>query len=92
MSSELTWQLILRKSAQRAIARAAKPERDRLVTALESIRREPFAGDVARLKGQRIFRRRVGDWRVFFDAYPHQRRLEVIDVVRRTTTTYRKRH
>jgi len=56
------------------------------------MRRDPFAGDVSRLQGQATFRRRVGNWRIFFDAYPRVHTLEVIDVARRTTTTYRKRH
>ena len=56
------------------------------------MRRNPFAGDVARLQGQSTFRRRVGNWRIFFDAYPRVHTLEVTDVLRRTTTTYRKRH
>jgi mRNA-degrading endonuclease RelE of RelBE toxin-antitoxin system len=37
------------------------------------------------------FRRRVGDWRIFFDVDPKLRLVEVTAVERRTTTTYRKR-
>jgi len=55
--------------------------------------RDPFAGDLQRLKDQpAVFRRRIGDWRIFFDAHSQQRLLVVTDIVRRTTTTYRKRH
>jgi len=92
MSSVPTWQLILRKSAQKAIARAPQPDRHKLVAALEAMRRDPFAGDVSRLQGQTTFRRRIGNWRIFFDAYPRTHTLEVTDVLRRTSTTYRKRH
>jgi mRNA-degrading endonuclease RelE of RelBE toxin-antitoxin system len=52
---------------------------------------DPLAGDVMLLKGQRTFRRRVGNWRIFFDLSPEQLLVEVRDIVRRTTTTYRKR-
>jgi mRNA-degrading endonuclease RelE of RelBE toxin-antitoxin system len=53
---------------------------------------DPFAGDVQPLKGQPLaFRRRVGNWRIFFDAHRDGRIIEVTDVSRRTTTTYRKR-
>ena len=52
----------------------------------------PFAGDIERLKNERTaFRRRVGDWRLFFDVYPRLLRVEVLDIQRRTTTTYRRR-
>ena len=54
--------------------------------------RDPFAGDVLPLKNERAaFRRRVGDWRLFFDADPPNRTIEVTDIERRTTTTYKKR-
>jgi len=54
--------------------------------------RDPFAGDVQRLKDQpTAFRRRVGDWRIFFDVYAEQRLVEVTDIARRPTTTHRRR-
>ncbi|MBI1847353.1 MAG: hypothetical protein HY294_00955 [Candidatus Rokubacteria bacterium] len=60
--------------------------------ALGEMQRNPFTGDVARLKDQpSAFRRRVGDWRVFFDVHPDARLVEVTAIARRTTTTYRKR-
>jgi len=37
------------------------------------------------------WRRRVGDWRIFFDVYPEQRLVDIVDIHRRTTTTYRQR-
>ena len=53
---------------------------------------DPFTGDIERLKDERAaFRRRVGDWRIFFDVYPDRRLVEVVDIRRRTTTTYRRR-
>lgn len=53
---------------------------------------DPFAGDVERLHTQvTAFRRRVGDWRLFFDVYPESRLVRVRYIERRTTTTYRKR-
>ena len=51
----------------------------------------PFTGDVQQLKNQpTAFRRRVGDWRIFFDVYLERRVVDVPDIRRRTTTTYRR--
>jgi mRNA-degrading endonuclease RelE of RelBE toxin-antitoxin system len=56
------------------------------------MRDDPFAGDVERLTHERTaFRRRVGDWRILFDADPRRRLVEVRFIERRTTTTYRQR-
>jgi mRNA-degrading endonuclease RelE of RelBE toxin-antitoxin system len=53
--------------------------------------RDPFAGDIMPLSNQpAAFRRRVGEWRIFFDVSPEQRLVEVRDIQRHTTTTYRR--
>ena len=53
---------------------------------------DPLTGDIRRLKNERAaFRRRVGDWRIFFDVDPERRVVDVSSIERRTTTTYRQR-
>lgn len=53
---------------------------------------DPFAGDIVRLHDQATaFRRRVGDWRLFFDVYRATRLVRVRYIERRTSTTYRQR-
>jgi mRNA-degrading endonuclease RelE of RelBE toxin-antitoxin system len=52
----------------------------------------PFTGDIVRLTNQpTAFRRRIGDWRIFFDVYSDRRLIEVVFIERRTTTTYKGR-
>jgi mRNA-degrading endonuclease RelE of RelBE toxin-antitoxin system len=55
--------------------------------------RDPFfPGDVISLTNERAaFRRRFGDFRIFFDVDRTLRRVEITHIERRTTTTYRKR-
>ena len=92
MNSSDTWRVLLRKRAQKAVARAPRPEQERLRDAIKEMESDPFAGDVDRLKGERTaFRRRVGDWRVLFDVHREIRPVEVRSIERRTTTTYRRR-
>jgi mRNA-degrading endonuclease RelE of RelBE toxin-antitoxin system len=58
----------------------------------EEMTRDPFAGDVIPLTNERAaYRRRVGNWRIFFDVDREKRLVDVTDIDRRTTTTYRKR-
>ena len=53
---------------------------------------DSLTGDIERLKDQpTAFRRRLGDWRLFFDVDPERRLVEVRYIERRTTTTYSKR-
>ena len=88
----MNWTLIVAKPAQRQLERAPRADRARLLEALEAMRRDPFESDIARLKDQPAnFRRRVGAWRILFDLDPAGRRIEILAVMRRTSTTYRRR-
>ena len=44
---------------------------------------------IARLKGEpNSWRRRVGNYRIFFDVDPVRRVIDIIEITRRTSTTY----
>jgi mRNA-degrading endonuclease RelE of RelBE toxin-antitoxin system len=92
MTSSAPWIVFLRSRAQKVVARAPREERERLEGAVRDMERDPFAGDVQHLKDQpTAFRRRVGNWRIFFDADPISRLVDIRSIERRTTTTYRRR-
>ena len=92
MNSTPLWQVITAHRAQKLLARAARPDRERLLRAITEMATDPFTGDVLPLKGQQdSFRRRIGDWRIFFDVDRQLKRVDVTDIQRRTTTTYKKR-
>src|SRR5438445_11840919 len=68
MSSSETWRALAEARARKVLARAPEPKRERLQAVLHEMEHDPFAGDVARLHEQpTAFRRRVGDWRLFFE-------------------------
>ena len=92
MSSSETWSVLVEARAHKIIERAPRPERERLRKALAEMQLDPFAGDVVRLKHERTaFRRRVGDWRIFFDVYHQEGLVKVPVIERRSSTTYSKR-
>ena len=83
------WRVEPRKSATRQVERLARPDRARIAAAINAMADDPFAGDVVRLKGEGgLFRRRVGDYRIFFEVDRAERLVIVHEVVRRTSTTY----
>jgi mRNA-degrading endonuclease RelE of RelBE toxin-antitoxin system len=57
--------------------------------ALEAMRSDPLAGDVVKLAGQNAFRRRVGNYRIIFAIDFKALVVGILDIQRRTTTTYR---
>ena len=92
MNSSERWIVHVARPAERVVARAPRPEEQRLRAALRGMEEDPFGGDVVRLHHERAaFRRRIGDWRILFDVDPEQRLVDVREILRRTTTTYRHR-
>ena len=48
----------------------------------------PLAGDIVRLQGSMTWRRRVGSYRIFFELDFDSHTVDVLDLQRRTSTTY----
>ena len=85
----MTWTLLFARRVRKQLERFPAEDQRRILAALQSMTEDPLGGDIARLKDQpAAWRRRVGSYRIFFDLYQEQRLIEVIDVRRRTSTTY----
>lgn len=85
----MPWQLRVAKRAQKALEKIPAKDQQRILAVLEEMKEDPFSGNVARLKSQRTaWRRRVGSYRLFFDVYPAQGVVDVVEITRRTTITY----
>ncbi|MBI3781930.1 MAG: type II toxin-antitoxin system RelE/ParE family toxin [Deltaproteobacteria bacterium] len=86
------WNVSLAKSAQKQLDKLPTGDFKRVDAAIEGMRVDPFTGDVVHLKNaEATFRRRVGDYRILFDVLRERRHVDVLAILRRTTTTYRKR-
>lgn len=84
----MRWDLHVAAPARKQLERLPAKDLERILGAMTAMRDNPFQGDVQHLKSQSsAFRRRVGDWRILFDADPAQRLIVVTAVLRRTTTT-----
>lgn len=88
----MTWDLIIARSARKALERLPNRERTRITETLVEMRADPYSGDVKRLRNYSVsFRRRVGSYRILFDLDPDEGRIEVLDITRRDDRTYRRR-
>lgn len=85
----MQWKIHVARRAEKQLNHFPGKDRERILAALQMMREDPFSGDIARLKGRPLaWRRRVGSYRIFFDLYPDQLLIEVVDISRRTSTTY----
>jgi mRNA interferase RelE/StbE len=84
------WSVSLARSAQKQLDKLPSGDFTRVDAAIESMRVDPFTGDVVHLKNAgAAFRRRVGDYRILFDVFRERRHVDVVAIPRRTTATYR---
>lgn len=75
--------------AQRSLKGIPASGQRRIMAAIGLMGEDPFSGDVVKLKGTDAFRRRVGDYRIIFSIDYQRHAVGILDVMRRTTTTYR---
>jgi mRNA-degrading endonuclease RelE of RelBE toxin-antitoxin system len=66
-------------------------DQERINRALNEMKREPLGGDVAPLRGgyQGSLRRRIGSWRIIFSLDLEHQVIDIYDIRRRSSTTYR---
>jgi len=87
----LSWRLTFSRNAQRSLRRLPAEARRRLDGAIAEMERDPLSGDVVLLQDYPVgYRRRVGPYRILFDVDRATRSVQVADIERRTSTSYRK--
>ncbi len=85
----MAWQLRIAKQVARKLKKVPRKDQERIAGAIADMRMSPFRGDIARLKSESAaWRRRVGNYRIFFDVDVEELLVDVTDIRRRTTTTY----
>jgi mRNA-degrading endonuclease RelE of RelBE toxin-antitoxin system len=83
----MNWNLLVTGNARKELAKLPDRDQRQIVAALQAMEADPFGGDIKRLHPSG-WRRRVGNYRVFYDLYLEDRRVVVTTVKRRTSATY----
>ena len=92
MRFAVSWRLTFSRNAQKSLRRLPPDVRRRLDGTFAEMARDPLSGDVVVLRDYPVgYRRRVGPYRVLFDVDQATRSVQVQEIERRTSTTYRSR-
>jgi mRNA interferase RelE/StbE len=62
-----SWELVIERRAQKALARIEKRDRDRIAKAIRELAREPRPPGAKKLTARDAYRVRVGEYRVLYD-------------------------
>lgn len=86
----MMWNVLIQKGVLKQLKHIYNPDKKYLLEALDSMKTDPFTGDVKMLLGARkgSYRRRVGSWRIFFVVDTEVKIVSVADVKRRSSKTY----
>jgi mRNA-degrading endonuclease RelE of RelBE toxin-antitoxin system len=85
----MPWDLAITRPAERDLRVPSSDDLRRINAAFEAMRSNPYGGDVKFLGGTGgALRRRVGAWRILFEVHQSERRVVILGVKRRTSTTY----
>lgn len=80
----MTYSLRIKKSAAKALAKIAKPDRLRLIEAIDRLCNEPHAGGVLKGEFSGLRRLRVGDYRIVYEVIDDELVVLVIRVGNRS--------
>lgn len=89
MNLKTIWVLQIDPSVSKTLKKIPLNYTKRIITAIETLPENPFTGDIQKMKDEKnVWRRRVGEYRFFFELLPQENIIHVFHIERRTTTTY----
>ncbi len=84
------WVSEVARNVRDALTDLPREYQKRLVLVFEEISKNPYSGDVRKIKGEyNVWRRRVGPYRIFYELFLKERKILIFKLERRTTTMYR---
>ena len=87
----MNWEIKLAKRVSKEMKHIPKKDAKRLLFVLERLTENPYHGDIEKIRSEdNLWRRRMGNYRIIYKILSEQKYIEVFDIRRRTTTTYRK--
>ena len=83
------WDLLIDDTVGKALRHIPKKDAERLLTVIEELVVNPYAGDIEKMQGEKdVWRRRIGSYRVLYEIRVVRQCIYVFDVKRRTSNTY----
>lgn len=84
----MTWEIRVTKAAEKQLRRIPKNNVTRINDAIDSMESTPFSGDIVKLGGDNIWRRRIGNYRIKYRVFTDKKIIDIYDIERRTSSTY----
>lgn len=86
----MSWIVRIAKRAEKRLKKFPEKDQRYLLKEINKMTVDPFKGDIVRLSKNQpaAWRRRVGNYRMFYDVDYGNKIIDIAEIVRRTSTTY----
>ena len=85
----MNWELQIPKKVVRQLKRFPRKESERLISNIQQLVFNPYAGDIEKMSGEDdLWRRRIGSYRIKYDVNIARKSIVIISVERRVSHTY----
>lgn len=89
MSLGVNWELKVDNSVYKKLKTFPKKDVFKIVQEIGLFTQNPYKGDIKRIKKEEfLWRRRIGDYRIFYEIHQSEKIINVLYVERRTSRTY----
>ena len=85
----MNWELHLRKRVKKHLLRFPKKDQAYIAAGLRELTVNPYLRDIEKISGEEnTWRRRIGNYRIFYEIVSRDKIIYVFRVERRTSSTY----
>lgn len=89
MNSDKNWGLQIDPRVFKDLEGVRRKDAERILFMMNTMKYDPFTGDIQKMKGERnVWRRRVGAYRIFYEIITEGRIIHVFHIERRGSKTY----
>lgn len=85
----MSWEVHIPKRVSKVLMKFPVKDRSRMVETMREFQDDPWQGDIVKLKDEKSsWRRRVGNYRIFYSTNIDTKVVEIKEIERRTSKTY----
>jgi mRNA-degrading endonuclease RelE of RelBE toxin-antitoxin system len=85
----MNWIIIIDARAEKRLRKFPDKDYERIRRIINVMEVDPFFGNVSKLIGKgNSWRRRTGNYRIFYEIYESKKLIYISDIKRRTSSTY----
>lgn len=89
MNSSRNWDLRIDSAVFKTLQKIPRSDTKKILKVIKLLPLNPYFGDIQKMKGEtNTWRRRIGNYRIFFKIITESKIILVFHLERRTSTTY----